>query len=151
MPGSAILADDGSAVGRFPRWALEFDHVALRILHVDGRAFTFCSIPGLDIPGFDSFASKVLNNLIRVEWVDPHTKMIEIPAFRTGSGASEFPYRAINRNQIDQRIPSTNLIEADVFLDLFHGTSKNLDIEIHHRLEIHHAKDEMVDMFYLKH
>src|SRR5215813_1234787 len=116
MPDSAILADNGSAVGRFPRWALEFDHVALRILHVDGRAFTFRSIPGLDIAGFDSFAFQVMNNLIGIKGIDPHTKMIEIPAVRTGSGASEPAYRTINRNQIDQGIPSTNLIEADVFL-----------------------------------
>ena len=150
MPGSPILADD-SAVGRLPRWALEFDHVALRILHVDRWAFTFRSIPGLDIAGFDSFAFQVMNNLIGIEGIDPHTKMIEIPALGTWSGASELAYRAINRNQINQRIPSTNLIEADVFLDLFHGTYKNLDIEIHHRLEIHHAKDEMVDVFYLQH
>jgi len=138
-------------IGRFPRWALEFDHVALRILHVDGWAFTFRSIPGLDIAGFDSFASQVLNNLIRIEGIDPHTKMIEVPSLGTGSGASELAYWAVNRNEIDQRIPSTNLIEADIFLDFFHGTSKNLDVEIQHPLEVHHAKDEMVDMFYLKH
>jgi hypothetical protein len=138
-------------IRRVPRWALEFDHVAFRIFHIDGRAFAFRSIPGLDIPGFDSFASKVLNNLIRIEWIDPHTKMIEIPALGTGSGASELAYRTIYRNEINQRISRANLIEADVFLDLFQGTSKNVDVEIQHRLEIHHAKDEMVDVFYLKH
>ena len=138
-------------IGRFPRWALEFDHVVLRILHVDRWAFTFRSITGLDIAGVDSFASQVLNNLICIEGIDAHTKMIEISSLGTGSGASEPAYRAVNRNEIDQRIPSTNLIEADVFLDLFHGTSENLDIEVQHRLEIHDAKNEMVDVFYLKH
>ena len=88
---------------------------------------------------------------LRVEWIDPHTKMIEIPGLGTGSRASKLAYRAIYRNEINQRIPGTNLIEADVFLDLFQRTSKNLDVEIQHRLEIHHAKDEMVDVFYLKH
>lgn len=134
-----------------PGRAFQLDDVSLGIGQINGWAFAFRAITGLDFARFDSFTAKVLEKLLSVEWFYPQAEVIQVPSLRAWSGSAQFPQGPIDGNEIDERISGAELIKAQVVLNLFHRTPDDVRVEIEHRLQIPDTNYKMIDVLYFEH
>jgi len=64
-----------------------------------------------------------------IEWRDLDREMIQVAAFLAGRGTAFQAERFIDRDQVDQRIACTNLIQTQRVLLLFHRAPESVYIE----------------------
>jgi leucyl/phenylalanyl-tRNA--protein transferase len=72
--------------------------------------------------------------------------MIEVAALDPRRGAALGSKRTIDRHKIDQRGAGAKLIQPEIFLDLLDRTAKHIGVEVHHRPQIGHSKNQMIEL-----
>src|SRR5687768_10362230 len=75
----------------------------------------------------------------------PEADMVDVAPFRSRAGAAHAAELPLHRNEVDQRSAGSQLVEADLRLDLLDGRSEHVGIKAQGGLEIADAKDDMVD------
>ncbi len=77
--------------------------------------------------------------------------MIEVARFGARSRAAPASQFASHRHEIDQRGAGAELVEAEVLLHLLHRAAEHIDVEAHHRVEVGHPQNEVIQVLDPKH
>ena len=81
-----------------------------------------------------------------VERLDAQAEVVEVAAFPAGRGAAGAAERAVDRHEVDQRAPGTQLDQADVVLAPLDRAAEDVAIEGEHRRGVADAQDDVVDL-----
>src|SRR5262249_11536147 len=141
--GQQMFAEPFSGSGR-PWRALQFDDVALWILHVQRRPLPFGAIARSCLSDLHASGSQVRANFRLIITVDGDAEVVEIASFLAWSGAAHPAQLAVNGYQIDQGAAGPDLGQSDFGLHALDPAAQDLAIEAHHAVEIAHAQDDMI-------
>ena len=83
-------------------WALEFDHISLRVYDIDRGSFAFGAVTGASYSGFHTIGFEMTANTGLIKGIDSETEMIQISAFLPRRGTSSAPEFAIYGHKVQK-------------------------------------------------
>jgi hypothetical protein len=128
------------------RWPFEFHDIAFRVGDVDGRTFSFSSVPSCQRPRFDVMCLKMRADGRFIERLDAHTEVIEVPSFLRRRRTTGLSKLAIHWHKVKQRAAGAELYQPDEVFATFDGAPERFAVEAKHAIKVDHAQDKVINL-----